>query len=403
MEKKRDFLLLIYPEALTRNPGSIRVERILRSLSTQKKVVLLTKGPKKEIKKTPWGFLLTTEKATSSPQNLPPKKNIKTLLSSLKSKLANTLLSPDAGLWWNKKVLKEEAFSPYFKLCNLVMSTSPPHSVHLLAYELQKKYKMKWFMDMRDGWLDEPLKKTLLFLKPLEKKQEAKCLLTCDTVIANTKHWARHLKRRYPELENKIKVIPNSIGEDLRKLCQEKKEEQRGFLLHSGSFRISDSRRKLQYVLEPLLKELKSRPSGRIILIGKLNLEDKKELSFYQKENSSISIEAPGEVSKEVMAQYLREASGFFLSSHSYSALPSKFLDYLTTSKPILCFCKKGSSLDETSKKISSCYRVDLENPSLETLRTFLEKTRAPQEKRKEGELLFLREKTFKEELLSLL
>lgn len=403
MREKNSFILIIYPEALTRNPGSTRIQRMIRSLSPEKKIVLLTKGPKKEIKQTSWGFLLTTEQASSKNQEAHTKKNIKKKLQSFKSKIANTFLCPDAGVWWTQKVLAEESFSFYFSLCNIVISSSPPNSVHLLALKLKKKYSLTWFMDMRDGWIDEPLKKTLFFLKPLEKKQEALCLKECDKIIANTNHWADKLVERFPFFKKKIKVIYNSIEDQISCLFEIKDKPQEKFLLHSGSFRVSDERRELQFVLKPLLESLKKNSLRKIIFIGKLNETDRKELSSYQKNPHGITLEALGEVSKETMAKHLREASGFFLSSHSYSALPSKFLDYLSSHKAILCFCEKDSSLDKISARISSCFSVDLKKPSIETIQLFLKAIETPLPKRGKEELAFLREETFKRELLSLL
>ncbi len=403
MRKKSSFILMIYPEALTRNPGSARIHRMIRSLSSEKKIILLTKGPKKEIKKTTWGFLLTTEQSSSKEKHGKSKKTVKQIFQSIKSKIANTLLCPDAGVWWTQKVLAEESFSFYFSLCDIVLSSSPPNSVHLLALKLKKKYSLTWFMDMRDGWIDEPLKKTLFFLKPLEKRQEALCLRECDKIIANTDHWAAHLAKRFPSLKDKTKIIYNSIEAHLSSLCELESKSQEKFLLHSGSFRVSDERRELQYVLRPLLEALKKTSLKKIVFIGKLNDADKKELFSYQKNSYGITLEAPGEVPQETMAKYLKEASGFFLSSHSYSALPSKFLDYLSTDKAILCFCEKGSSLDEISRKISSCFSVNLQNPSTEIIQLFFKTIETPIPKRQEKELIFFRETTFKKELLSLL
>lgn len=103
MREKNSFILIIYPEALTRNPGSTRIQRMIRSLSPEKKIVLLTKGPKKEIKQTSWGFLLTTEQASSKNQEAHTKKNIKKNCSLLKVKLQILFYVQMLGFGGHKK------------------------------------------------------------------------------------------------------------------------------------------------------------------------------------------------------------------------------------------------------------------------------------------------------------
>lgn len=380
MESKKKSVLLIYPEALTNNPGATRVNRMIRSFaSVDKKVVLLTKGTVQSITKTVWGTLLTTEsqqevKTKEKKNLLPTIDKTPSKLSSLKSLLANFFLCPDAGLWWCYKVMKVKEFESIFSGCHTVLSTSPPHSTHLLALSLAKKYDLKWVMDMRDGWLDEPLKQTVFFLKPLEKFQEKKCVNSCDLVLTNNSHWQNKLSSRFFNSRHKIKVLMNSMDDRSSYSYQMHGQNVEKYLLYTGSFRLSDKRRKVKFLLEPLIECLLKTPLRKILLLGNFNQEDLDEINSYQRlYKLQLKIEYLMQVPREQIYAYLVSASGLLLTSNSHCALPSKFFDYLSVGKPILSFCLRGSSLDRITKGLNFVCSTSINNPEKKIVQNFLD------------------------------
>lgn len=372
MTEKKESLLLIYPEVFAKNPGALRVRRMIRSLSHRYVLVLLTKGIKDSIRKMPWGTLLCTKGKGSS--GLSSAKSGSFSFKAFKSSVANKILTPDAGVWWNYKVMNKDSFVPFFKECSYVISTSPPHSVHLLAKSLSRKYKLNWLMDMRDGWLDEPLKETLFFLKPFEKIQEKSCYYRSSSILTNTPLWQARLLSRYPTLKQKTKVLINSTESRLVNSCAKGPFlEGRPYLLYAGSFRMSDSRRKLKSIFKPLSFALQGSSLLRICLVGKMNDEDREELEQLKGSFPDyLQIEHYNEMSRTKLSRFLLGAAGFLLSSHSECALPSKFLDYLACRKPVLAFCSKGSSLDTFSQGLSHVYSVDLETPDVSVIKEFI-------------------------------
>ena len=39
-------------------------------------------------------------------------------------------------------------------LVDVIITTGPPHSIHLIGLELKKKMDIKWISDFRDPWTD---------------------------------------------------------------------------------------------------------------------------------------------------------------------------------------------------------------------------------------------------------
>ena len=62
------------------------------------------------------------------------------------------MIVPDSRVIWNKIAYKAALEELRKKKYDLVVTTGPPHSTHLIALELKKKFPIKWIADFRDPW-----------------------------------------------------------------------------------------------------------------------------------------------------------------------------------------------------------------------------------------------------------
>jgi hypothetical protein len=87
------------------------------------------------------------------------------------------LIIPDMRVFWNRRAYKTARdlllTAPY----DLVITTGPPHSTHLIGLKLKAKYQVRWFADWRDPWtgiyylkLNPPLRISMRRQKALERK-----------------------------------------------------------------------------------------------------------------------------------------------------------------------------------------------------------------------------------------
>lgn len=84
--------------------------------------------------------------------------------------LRGNLFIPDARCWWIrpsvrflKRYLKEHPV-------DTIISTGPPHSMHLIAKELHKKFNIPWVADFRDPWTDIDFYKDLKLTRRSDRK-----------------------------------------------------------------------------------------------------------------------------------------------------------------------------------------------------------------------------------------
>ena len=136
-----------------------------------------------------------------------------------KKKLANwirlNLFIPDAKIGWipfavqkGKKIIKKE--KP-----DIIFSSSPPPTVHLIAKKLAKWSGIKWVADFRDPWTDlyhyDQTRKNV-YSKSRDKKLERRILNTADELITVSKNVASLLTAKKSS-KKMITIIPNGYDE----------------------------------------------------------------------------------------------------------------------------------------------------------------------------------------------
>lgn len=118
-----------------------------------------------------------------------------------------TLMFPDFRRQWipfAKKALKKIIRSENI---DIVYSTSPPHSTHILTHWIKKKYNIPVVMDFRDPFTLNPIKKP--FNNERNYKLENKFQKISNFIIVNTP-MAKELYLKYFDISaSKIEVITN--------------------------------------------------------------------------------------------------------------------------------------------------------------------------------------------------
>ena len=84
--------------------------------------------------------------------------------------LRGNLFIPDARCWWIKPSVKY--LTRYLKEhpVDAIISTGPPHSMHLIARALHKKFNIPWVADFRDPWTDIDFYKDLKLTRYADRK-----------------------------------------------------------------------------------------------------------------------------------------------------------------------------------------------------------------------------------------
>ena len=123
-------------------------------------------------------------------------KDKPSILNKILVWLRANIFIPDSRCFWIKpsvnfldKYLKKNSI-------DLIISTGPPHSMHLIALALKHKHNVKWIADFRDPWtyieyFDKlPL---LSFVRKKHKDLEKKVLKIADLILSVSPSWSHQL------------------------------------------------------------------------------------------------------------------------------------------------------------------------------------------------------------------
>lgn len=258
--------------------------------------------------------------------------------SPFKSKLSKFIFIPDNKIGWLFfAVIKGLRVAKKNKI-DLIFSTSPPPTAHLVGVLLKKFLKVPLVVDFRDSWetsLEE--KAPTVFHRWLQKKMEKKILDNADSVITVNEQIQTFLQNRYPKVLSTA-VITNGYDEDDFASFKEEKAEyfNIGYL---GTFnRINDPTPFLQALSELSQEITEFKNQVKFIHVGMAL--DFKLRELLQKYGLEDIAELKGYLSHKESLKQLSAASILLLvttdSAGAEVLTTGKIFEYFRVGKPIL-------------------------------------------------------------------
>lgn len=137
--------------------------------------------------------------------------------NSLVNRIARALLIPDVQIGWTLMALRMGRWIVRQHHVDVIYSSTPPPSVHLLGYLLSRLTGKPWVMDLRDPWTIEPqnvLLRRYGWRLAVERWLERLCFRRADAIILNTPRATAQYAERYPMFAPKMHTITNGFDAD---------------------------------------------------------------------------------------------------------------------------------------------------------------------------------------------
>ena len=368
--------------------GVYRVDRFIRWLSgAEIEIILVTAGAEDSVVKTTWGTEIMVRDPLMlyrgvSGDNFMPVPSRKP--NRLRRMASYILFNPDPTVVWARKAAHNAEVIKHGQDVKWILSSSPPESTHVASYLLARRLNAELIIDMRDGWLDEPLKPLLIkshVRRWQEGRMERRILERAGRIFVTSKVWKGLLKNRTSSIAERITVLTNAYPDILP--LSAKRDSERGSnhltLLHTGRFTGSRPSQKISHLLSPLFSGITvSSITGKIILLGQLTQEDMIDVDVWKERFESLNwhLDVRKAVPREEMFRMIEKADGLLMLSASNAAVPSKFYEYIPTGKPILAATLRESAVWEMSKNIPQVVGVAYEdsdkNDMIEQIKIFL-------------------------------
>jgi glycosyltransferase involved in cell wall biosynthesis len=260
--------------------------------------------------------------------------------------IRGNLFIPDARVFWVKPSVAY--LEKYIAENNIdtIVTSGPPHSLHLIGLELKQKLNLKWFADFRDPWTTIGYHKSLRLSRFAAKKHKAlehQVLNTADTIIVTSKT----TKTEFQAITNKpIAVITNGYDtENVEKQTLDSKFS----LAHIGSFLSERNPLILWESLVELLHEIPDFKSHlEIKLIGAVSQEVLETITQF---GLNAYLNNLGYVSHAEAIAHQRKSQVLLLieidSEDTKSIIPGKVFEYMVSNRPIIAIGPNGSDFAE--------------------------------------------------------
>ena len=271
-----------------------------------------------------------------------PAQKKQSLLQKAMLWVRGNLFIPDARVLWVKPSIKY--LSAYIKENGIdtVITTGPPHSLHLIGLSLKKQLEIKWVADFRDPWTTIGYHKQLKLTTSAAKKHkdlESEVLNTADTILVTSPT----TKKEFEALTAKpIAVITN--GYDVEKVTKQPLDEK-FTLAHIGSFLSERNPKILWEALAELITENTDfKTSFELKLIGAVSREvldaiDLNGLSGYVNNLGYVSHDEAIAAQRKSQVLLLVEID----SEETKCIIPGKLFEYMVSERPIVAIGPQGA------------------------------------------------------------
>ncbi|MBT8323841.1 MAG: glycosyltransferase [Winogradskyella sp.] len=284
-----------------------------------------------------------------------PKKEKQGIVDKLLLFARGNFFIPDARKNWIKpstKFLKQ--FIDEHKI-DTIITTGPPHSLHLIGLQLKQQLQINWIADFRDPWTTIGYHKELKLTKFAKLKHanlERKVLNSADQVVVTT----RLTKKEFKSKTNQpVEVITNGYDYQSNFIIP---KDTKFTIAHIGSLLTERNPKVLWQVLKDLVddntqfaQDLKLKFLGVVsddVLesINQAGLSDYVDNHGYQHHDKAIK----EQLSSQLLL--LLEID----SEESKAILPGKMFEYLISGTPIIAIGPKGSDVEVILKQTNTGY-----------------------------------------------
>jgi glycosyltransferase involved in cell wall biosynthesis len=139
-------------------------------------------------------------------------------ISKLADLIRLNIFIPDARIGWLSAAHKEGIKIIENEKPDIILSTAPPYTAHLIARKLKKDTNLPWIADYRDPWLENINYNTvprLALVKYLNRRLEQKVLNQADQItVVGPKFCELYIKKLPKNRHHNCHVIPNGFDMD---------------------------------------------------------------------------------------------------------------------------------------------------------------------------------------------
>jgi len=259
---------------------------------------------------------------------------------------------PDARRFWIKPSVK--FLTKYLKSnpVDVIISTGPPHSMHLIALELKRNLGTKWIADFRDPWTNIDFYKALMLSNWADKKHkklEQAVLNTADLCLTIGYTMTEEMRALGAK---RVETLTNGFdAEDFPET--DVAVDQAFSISHIGTFSPSRNHINLWKALSELKKE--NANFGKSLKLRTVGVVDYSVKNSLTEHGLVKNWEEISYVPHNRLLHYQRSSRVLLVcinnTPNATGILPGKFFEYLASGRPVLAIGPPNSDIGKVLRE----------------------------------------------------
>ena len=234
-----------------------------------------------------------------------------------------------------------------------ILTSSPPHSVHLIGFLLKLITGVRWVADFRDPWITPVSRKAHLtcdLAVKIERWMEYKVIQHADIVLTTTGMLCNKFRESYRTMpQNKFLCLTNGYDREVFSKCRHLKKYEKFTLTYTGTLYVGRTPEPVFNALRELILENKINPQDiSVKLVGDCKYVDgfptAKMIRLYALESVvELSDQIPH---PEALKIIQRSHLALLFQPDQPFCIPAKVYDYMGLGIRILALAEEGSTSD---------------------------------------------------------
>lgn len=254
------------------------------------------------------------------------------------------LFIPDARVGWvipgfreAKKILKNEKF-------DAILSNGPPHSTHLLAKKISKKYTIPLVSVFIDPWVDIAYyknQKRSLFTTWIDNRFEKSVMQSSSKLIFVTNTMNKYFKNKYKSIDDKSYLLYWGYNEENFSDVNKNKKNDELVILHAGN--IFDYQNPVLF-WEEVKREIENGMRIKIRFVGTVSPQVKKSISEFKLDDIT---EYKGFLPYKNVIEEIVNSDILLVCATEPRHVPGKLFEYMRSGNRIVAFGEDNQEVRE--------------------------------------------------------
>jgi glycosyltransferase involved in cell wall biosynthesis len=344
--RRPSVLLVSYHYLPAETPGSRRLDTLARLLSARgwEVIVLTATGSRRGVSDAPGIEVIRTTRSPLGDDGHGHPAIASPTVARIPL-LRNFTRFPDKYSWWNFTLAPRLVSLVRARPIDVVMSSSPPHSLHLGVRAARAVQRFRWVAEFRDPWMF-PSRRALPGLSAaVQRRLERSVLHYADRVIANTPGNRDELLASNPRLDpSRVRVSTNGYDASLYAPASfPGAPGERADLTYVGE--IYDGMLERYCAAIAAIHSRDPARVPRLAVYGTIDAAEKQriaslELGAYIDDRGFVSHEASIKAMKNARALLVLLPAG----DRWRTCVPSKLYWYLAARRPIVAIVPEGDA-----------------------------------------------------------